>query len=76
MTKTCPFCSSNNKPSQMIRMEGLPPYLDIVQIAKEHPMPLLRSFVENKAKEIKRAIEAHTYYYKCPRCGFIALFEK
>ncbi|MEM4268726.1 MAG: hypothetical protein QW223_01250 [Candidatus Caldarchaeum sp.] len=60
----------------MTLMKGLPPYLDLVKIATEHPMRLVRSFVIEKAHEIQQNIEKHVYYYKCPGCGHIALFER
>ena len=56
----CPFCDKN-----MNMMQGLPPYLDLVKIAKDHPNPLIRNFAVRRAADFQQTIEKHVYYYKC-----------
>lgn len=68
----CPICGKG----ELLRFRGLPDPLDIVKLAKEHPVPILRNWAAEKAAEIKQRIESGYYYRRCSKCGFIALFEE
>jgi len=67
MTKfKCPFCES-----EMLRYEGLPSGLDVSELVKDHPIPVMKRWAAKKLDEI----ESKIYYRKCPKCGLILLFE-
>jgi len=67
----CPFCGGN-----LVRYEGLPDALNIPEIAREHPIPIMRRWASKKAEELKEEVEEKYYYRKCPKCKAIFLFER
>ena len=72
----CPVCLINkNKKVEMIKMEGLPVYLDIRPFAKQHPIPIVRGFAEKTLNKIFDDIKGKIFYYKCPKCGYVQIHE-
>jgi len=63
----CPFCGS-----EMLRYEGLPKGLDVSELAKEHPIPVMKRWAAKKLNEI----ESKIFHRKCSKCGLILLFEE
>jgi len=76
MTVYCPICGANGKKVEMVRYEGLPPYLDLTHVARRHPLPIVRTFAENTVRQVQERIEQSVYYYKCPSCKNIQIFER
>jgi len=63
----CPFCGS-----EMLRFEGLPGGMSLEELAKEHPIPMIKKWASRRLEEIGSRL----YYRKCPKCGLILLFEE
>lgn len=72
----CPMCALEGRTVEMTRMEGLPSYLKVSNIARQHPLRVVQKFAVQKAMEFETAIENSVYYYRCPKCRNVQIFEK
>ncbi|MEM2233929.1 MAG: hypothetical protein QXP81_10375, partial [Nitrososphaerota archaeon] len=73
----CPSCYiSREKKVVMLRYSGIPEYLDMRPVARQHPIAVLRPFAERTVSQVMETIEQRIYYYKCPECGYIEIHEK
>jgi len=72
----CPFCSTKKNPIKMKRMKsGLPGWINLGELLKSHPIPILRNWVKSKLEEAASKASQKVIVYKCPKCGLILFFE-
>ncbi|MEM2233906.1 MAG: hypothetical protein QXP81_10260 [Nitrososphaerota archaeon] len=67
----CPVCNKGD----MLMYRGLPESLNLVKMVEEHPIPILRNWVSEKASELLKELEKKYFYRKCDNCGLILIFE-